>query len=93
MENIAIGNFTSGNLDLPSNARRADQRQHTPRAMLTLVTSAFYAEESETARTEAARFMRVFPDFRLGDLRRWPYCHPMPWANFTRGLVEAGLPQ
>jgi adenylate cyclase len=95
MENIATGHFTRGDYQSAIDwARRADQRQHdVPRAMLTLITSASHAGEPETARKEATRLLRACPEFRVGDLRRWPYRDPAHWGRFTRGLAEAGLPQ
>jgi adenylate cyclase len=95
MENIAIGHFARGDYNSAIDwARRADQRQHNvPRAMLTLITSAWHAGMPETARMEVERLLRAFPDFRLDDLRQWPFRDPGSWAQFIRGLVAAGLPQ
>lgn len=40
-----------------------------------------------------ARLSHIFPEFCLGDLRRWPFRDPGFWEHFVGGLAEAGLPQ
>ena len=95
MEDIAIGQFARGDYKSAIDwAWRADHLQHdVPRAMLTLITSAWHAGDQETAGRQAARLLRAFPDFRLAELRRWPYRDPACWQRFVEGLAQAGLPQ
>ncbi len=94
MENIALGQFSVEDYGAAIDwAHRADQRQRdVPRCLLTLITSSWHAGKADEARKGAARLVAAFPDFRMADLRRWPFQDQATWARFTHGLVAAGLP-
>jgi adenylate cyclase len=93
MEDIALAHFVRRDYAASiAAAETADNRQSdVPRCLLILASAAWHAGKPDLARTTAARLMRVCPEFRLVELRRWPFRHPEPWDRLTLGLVEAGL--
>ena len=62
------------------------------RGTAALITASWHAGQPEMARKDAERLLHAFPDFRMSDLRRWPFQDPEHWDRFVRGLTEAGLP-
>jgi hypothetical protein len=40
----------------------------------------------------AERLMHVCPDFRVSDLRRWPFRQDKDWDRLIRALSDAQLP-
>jgi adenylate cyclase len=93
MQSVALGYFVLQRYDDAVEwARRADQRErNVPRYLLLLTTAAWHAGQFELARREADSLRAAFPEFRLRDLRRWPFRDPGHWSRFCRGLVECGL--
>ncbi|MDW6025754.1 adenylate/guanylate cyclase domain-containing protein [Mesorhizobium sp. BAC0120] len=94
MDNMAIGNFLRGDyLSAAEWARRSDEiHGDIPRCMLLLITSYAHAGRAAEAGGEAERLMQACPDFRIRDLRRWPFLREQDWARFTDGLMQARLP-
>jgi adenylate cyclase len=94
MEDIALGHFAQTDYDNAIKcAEQADHRQSgVPRCLLILTTASWHAARPDLARETAARLLRAYPDFRMSDVRRWPFRDPEPWRRFIDGLVEAGLP-
>jgi adenylate cyclase len=94
MDNIAIGNFLRGDyLAAVEWARRSDQiHGDIPRCLLLLISCYTHAGAVADAGREAERLMQACPDFRLRDLRRWPFLREQDWTSFTDGLMQAGLP-
>jgi adenylate cyclase len=95
MDNMAIGNFLRE--DYPAAiewARRSDQiHGDIPRCLLLLINSYTHAGAVADGGREAERLIQVCPDFRIRDLRRWPFLRQQDWARFANGLIKAGLPQ
>jgi TolB-like protein/Tfp pilus assembly protein PilF len=94
MDNMAIGNFLREDyLAAVEWARRSDQiHGDIPRCLLLLISCCSHAGSVADAAREADRLMQACPDFRMRDLRRWPF-REHDWARFTDGLVQARLPQ
>jgi adenylate cyclase len=95
MDNMAIGNFLREDYRAAVEwARRSDQiHGDIPRCLLLLITCCTHAGAIAEAASEADRLMRACPDFRMRNLRRWPFLRAQDWARFTDGLVQAQLPQ
>jgi adenylate cyclase len=95
MDNMAIGNFLKADyLAAVEWARRSDEiHGDIPRCLLLLITSYALAGSAAEASREAERLMQACPDFRIRDLRRWPFLREQDWARFTEGLMQARLPQ
>jgi adenylate cyclase len=95
MDNLAIGNFLREDyLAAVEWARRSDQiHGDIPRCLLLLITCCTHAGAVADAAREADRLMQACPDFRMRDLRRWPFLREHDWARFTDGLVQSQLPQ
>ncbi len=94
MEDIALGNFVREDYGAAIEwAKRADQRQRdVPRILLMLTSASAHAGQAEATAKAAQRLLDSCPNFRVGDLRRWPFQQPAHWERFTSGLIEAGLP-
>jgi adenylate cyclase len=95
MDSMAIGNFIREDFEAAVEwARRSDQI-HTdiPRCLLLLITCYCHAGAVAEARREADRLMQACSDFRIRDLRRWPFLREQDWARFINGLEQAGLPR
>jgi hypothetical protein len=95
MDNMAIGNFLREEyLAAIEWARRSDQiHGDIPRCLLLLISCYTHAGTVADAGREAERLMQACPDFRVRDLRRWPFLREQDWTSFTNGLTQAGLPQ
>ena len=95
MQSVALGYFVLQRYDDAVEwAQRADQRErNVPRHLLLLTTAAWHAGRFDLARREAGNLRSGFPEFRLRDLRRWPFQDPDHWSRFCRGLIECGLPE
>ena len=94
MQSVALGHFVLRRYDTAVEwAQLADQRErNVPRYLLLLATAAWHAGQVDFARREANRLLESFPEFRLRDLRRWPFRDAVHWDRFCRGLIESGLP-
>jgi adenylate cyclase len=74
-------------------ARRSDQiHGEIPRCLLLLITCCSHAGAVADAGKEADRLMQNCPDFRIRDLRRWPF-QEEHWSRFIDGLAQTRLPQ
>ncbi|MDR6860657.1 adenylate/guanylate cyclase domain-containing protein [Variovorax guangxiensis] len=95
MQSVALGYFVLQRYDDAVEwAQRADQRErNVPRYLLLLTTAAWHAGQFDLARRAADTLRAGFPEFRLRDLRRWPFQDPDHGSRFCRGLVECGLPE
>ncbi|GLR85952.1 adenylate/guanylate cyclase domain-containing protein [Bradyrhizobium iriomotense] len=95
MESMAVGNFLREDYRAAIEwARRSDQiHGEIPRCLLLLATCCSHAGAVAEAAKEADRLMQACPDFRIRDLRRWPFAREQDWARFIEGLVQARLPQ
>lgn len=95
MQSVALGHFILQRYDDAVEwAQRADQRErNVPRYLLLLTTAAWHAGQFDLARRAADNLRAGFPEFRLCDLRRWPFQDPGHWSWFCRGLIECGLPE
>ena len=93
MDSMAIGNFLREDYRAAVEwARRSDQvHSEIPRCLLLLITCCSHAGAVADAGREADRLMQACPDFRIRDLRRWPF-REQDWARFIDGLAQAGLP-
>ena len=58
-----------------------------------LITTSWHAGELDMARKDAKRLVDTCPEFRIIDIRRWPFRDPEHWDRFTRGLIETSLPE
>lgn len=95
MESMAVGNFLREDYRAAIEwARRSDQiHGEIPRCLLLLTTCCSHAGAVAEAAREADRLMQACPDFRIGDLRRWPFARERDWARFIDGRAQARLPQ
>ncbi|WFU44039.1 adenylate/guanylate cyclase domain-containing protein [Bradyrhizobium sp. CB82] len=95
MDNMAIGNFLREDyLAAIEWARRSDQiHGDIPRCLLLLISCYTHAGAVADAGREAERLMQACPDFRMRDLRRWPFLREQDWARFADGLMKARLCQ
>jgi adenylate cyclase len=95
MDSMAIGNFVREDYRAAIEwARRSDQiHGEIPRCLLLLTTCSSHAGAVADAAREADRLMQACPEFRIRDLRRWPFARDQDWARFISGLVQARLPQ
>ena len=95
MDSMAIGNFLREDYGAAVEwARRSDQiHADIPRCLLLLITCYCHAGAIAEASREADRLMQACPDFRICDLRRWPFQREQDWARFIDGLVQARLPR
>jgi len=94
MDYMAVGNFLREDYGAAVEwARRSDEiHGDIPRCLLLLTTCSSHAGAVEEAAREADRLMQACPDFRIRDLRRWPFLREQDWARFIDGLVQARLP-
>jgi adenylate cyclase len=94
MDYMAVGNFLREDYGAAVEwARRSDEiHGDIPRCLLLLTTCYGHAGAVEEAAREADRLMQACPDFRIRDLRRWPFLREQDWARFVDGLVQARLP-
>jgi adenylate cyclase len=94
MDSMAIGNFVREDYRTAVEwARRSDQiHGEVPRCLLLLITCCSHAGAPADAGREADRLMQVCPEFRIRDLRRWPF-QELDWSRFIGGLVQARLPE
>jgi adenylate cyclase len=95
MDSMAIGNFLRKDYEAAVEwARRSDQiHGEIPRCLLLLITGCSHAGAVADAGREADRLMQACPDFRIRDLRRWPFQREQDWSRFIDGLAQARLPQ
>jgi tetratricopeptide (TPR) repeat protein len=95
IDNIAVGNFLREDYGSAVEwARRSDQiHGDVPRCLLLLISASTHAGDSANAAREADRLMQACPQFRIHDLRRWPFARERDWARFTSGLMQAKLPK
>jgi len=93
MWNVALGYFALENFSESIEwARRSDQEMPDVAPTLMILTSAAaHAGQADKARRTAGRLISLYPDFKLGALRRWPFRDPEVWARFVSGLELAGL--
>jgi adenylate cyclase len=75
-------------------AHRSDQQVHDVCPTLQIQAAACVAagRTAEAAGTRD-RILALFPDFRLGQMRRWPFRNPADFDRFLSWLAEAGLPR
>jgi adenylate cyclase len=94
MDSMAIGNFVREDYGAAVEwARRSDQiHGDIPRCLLLLITCYCHAGAVAEASREVERLMQACPDFRIRDLRRWPFAKEQDWARFIDGLARACLP-
>jgi adenylate cyclase len=94
MDSMAIGNFLREDYQTAIEwARRSDQMHgEVPRCLLLLITCCSHAGAAANAGREADRLKQVCPEFRIRDLRRWPF-QEQDWSRFIDGLVQARLPE
>ena len=94
MDNLSIGNFLRQDYATAIEwARRSDHiHGEIPRCLLLLVSCCTHAGAVAEAKREVDRLMQACPDFRIRDLRRWPFLKEQDWTRLTGGLAQAGLP-
>jgi adenylate cyclase len=94
MDNMAVGNFLREDYGAAVEwARRSDQiHGDIPRCLLLLITCNCHAGAVAEAGREADRLVQACPDFRIQEIRRWPFLREQDWARFIDGLVQARLP-
>ena len=94
MDSMAIGNFIREDYGAAVEwARRSDQiHADIPRCLLLLITCYCHAGAVAEAGREADRLMQAYSDFRIRDLRRWPFQREQDWSRFIDGLAQARLP-
>jgi tetratricopeptide (TPR) repeat protein len=75
-------------------ARRSDQQMHDlPPALMIEAAACVAAGRVDEAHAARQRLLAQFPDFRLGEMRRWPFRNPADLDRFMTWLAGAGLPQ
>jgi tetratricopeptide (TPR) repeat protein len=94
MQGAALGAFLAGRHDEAVDwAKRSDQQaRDVAPTLLTLAAAAGEGGRRDDAATAAASVLRLFPDFRLSTMRRWPFRHGSDLVRFVDGLAAAGLP-
>jgi adenylate cyclase len=75
-------------------ARRSDQQVHDVAPTLQIEAAACAAAgRTDEAMAARDRLLALFPDFHLGEMRRWPFRHASDFDRFVSWLAEAGLPR
>ena len=95
MDNLSIGNFLREDYATAIEWSRRSDHIHgeIPRCLLLLITCCTRVGAVAEANREVDRLMQACPDFRIRDLRRWPFLNEQDWTRLTGGLVQAGLAQ
>jgi hypothetical protein len=59
------------------------------------IQAAAYAAAGRTAEAHATRdrLLALHPDYRLGEMRRWPFRDAADFDRFVEWLAAAGLPR
>jgi adenylate cyclase len=93
MQSVSCGHFTLGRYhDAIEWAQRADEREPgVPRPLLLLASAAWHAGDLGLARKASAQLLECTPEFRLDEMRRWPFQGNDDWERFRRGVAESGL--
>jgi len=94
MQAAALGAFLVGRHDEAVEwAKRADHLVHdVAPTLLILAAAAAAAGPGEDAAIARDRVLTLFPDFRLGEMRRWPFRNAADHDRFVASLASAGLP-
>ena len=94
MDNMAIGSFLREDYAAAIEWARRSDHMHgdMPRCVLLLIASYFNWGKLAEAHDQAERLMHIYPDFRVSDLRRWPFRQDKDWDRLVRALVDAQLP-
>ncbi|MFN2425493.1 MAG: adenylate/guanylate cyclase domain-containing protein [Candidatus Binatia bacterium] len=94
MQAAAIGAFlTNRHEEAVDWVKRADHLAHdVAPTLLILAASAAAAGLAEDAASARDRLLALFPDFRLGEMRRWPFRIAADHDRFMESLAAAGLP-
>jgi adenylate cyclase len=74
--------------------RKSDQQVHDVAPTLQIQAAACAAGgRRDEARAARDRLLALFPDFRLGEMRRWPFRDAADYDRFVGWLADAGLPR
>jgi TolB-like protein len=95
MDDLALGAFVRQDYSAAVDwARRSEQiHSDVPRPLLLQISSHFNAGELSKAQIEVERLLSTCPEFRVHEVRRWPFLKQEHWNRFVGGLVGAGLPE
>jgi adenylate cyclase len=94
MDNMAIGSFLCQDYSTAVEWARRSDHMHgdMPRCMLLLIASYFNWGKPAEAQEQPQRLRQIYPDFRVSDLRRWPFRQDKDWDRLVRALLDAQLP-
>jgi adenylate cyclase len=95
MQAAALGALLIGRPDEAVDwTHKSDQQVHDVTPTLQIQAAA-YAAAGRTAEAHATRdrLLALHPDYRLGEMRRWPFRDAADFDRFVEWLAAAGLPR